>query len=56
VIGEELGFAGVIAVIALFSCWCCGIPSAASPWRWRRRTYERSAGVWFGVQSFINMA
>ena len=59
VIGEELGFAGVIAVIALFSwlvlrAFAIGRQAVAL-----ERPYPalvaQGIGVWFGVQSFINM-
>jgi len=59
VIGEELGFVGVIAVIALFSwlvlrAFAIGRQAVAL-----ERPYPalvaQGIGVWFGVQSFINM-
>src|SRR6266446_474621 len=59
VIAEELGFCGVIAVIALFSwlvlrAFAIGRQAVAL-----ERPYPalvaQGIGVWFGVQSFINM-
>ena len=59
VIGEELGFAGVLAVIALFSwlvmrAFAIGRQAVAL-----ERPYPalvaQGIGVWFGVQVFINM-
>src|SRR3989441_8259844 len=59
VIGEELGFVGVIAVIALFSwlvlrAFAIGRQAVAL-----ERPYPalvaQGIGVWFGGQSFINM-
>ncbi len=59
VIGEELGFAGVALVIALFAllvqrCFAIGRQALLL-----ERVYVglvcRGVGIWFGVQAFINM-
>jgi cell division protein FtsW len=59
VIGEELGFAGVIAVIALFSwlvlrAFAIGRQAVALEHPYPALVAQ-GIGVWFGVQSFINM-
>jgi cell division protein FtsW len=59
VIAEELGFAGVVVVVALFAvliqrCFAIGRQAIVL-----ERTYPalvaQGVGIWFGVQSFINM-
>jgi cell division protein FtsW len=59
VIAEELGFAGVIAVVALFAwlvmrAFAIG-RQAASLERPYAALVAQGIGVWLGVQSFINM-
>jgi cell division protein FtsW len=59
VIGEELGFAGVLVVVALFywivrRCVEIGRQSIALE-RYFAGLVAQGVGLWIGVQSFINM-
>jgi len=59
VIAEELGFAGVLAVIALFvwliyRCYAIGRQAAGLGRSFAALTAQ-GVGVWIGVQAFINM-
>ena len=58
-VGEELGFVGVTAVILVFAyivkqCFFIG-SQAISLERTFSGLYAKGVGVWFGVQCFINM-
>jgi len=59
VIGEELGIRGGDRGDRAFSCWCCGHSPSGRQAVALERPYPalvaQGIGVWFGVQSFINM-
>ena len=59
VIAEELGFVGVVAVVGMFAllvqrCFVIGRQSLSLD-RIFGGLYAQGLGIWFGVQSFINM-
>ncbi len=59
VIAEELGFVGVLAVVGMFAllvqrCFVIGRQSLSLD-RIFGGLYAQGLGIWFGVQSFINM-
>ena len=58
VVGEELGFAGVMLVISLFAIIVYrgfDIGRRPSPWNARSPAVAHGVAMWFGVQAFINM-
>jgi cell division protein FtsW len=59
VLAEELGFAGVLAVIALFAWIVARAFAIARDARWRERHFAaltaQGLGIWLGAQAFINM-
>jgi len=59
VLAEELGFAGVAAVIVLFAWIVARAFAIAREARSRERPFAalcaQGIGIWFGVQAFINM-
>ena len=59
VIAEEIGFVGVVAVVGMFAllvqrCFVIGRQSLSLD-RIFGGLYAQGLGIWFGVQSFINM-